>query len=192
MSKAYMPFYVGDFLADTMHLGAAETGIYVRLILHCWQHHGTITRDDRQLAMIGRCDPRMWWKYRDTMLAFFDTVDASTMQHRKVVRLLLCYDEKAKHFKDRAVLAARAKHATSTQSESTYIHKKAKQGENGVQIETGKEANEPRGHPPSGLFWAHLDSPQYAAWKTYRAGQSKGTPLDQRGGWHFPTEWPPP
>jgi hypothetical protein len=38
------------------------------------------------------------------------------------------------------------------------------------------------------LFWAPLDSPQYEAWKEYRKGR---VPLDSRGGWTFPTEWPP-
>jgi uncharacterized protein YdaU (DUF1376 family) len=83
MSKPWMPFYVGDFLADTMHLGATETGIYLRLIMHCWQH-GSIPLDDRKLAIIGHCDIRLWHQYRKTVLQFFDVVDASTAQHKRV------------------------------------------------------------------------------------------------------------
>lgn len=83
MSRAWMPLYVGDFLADTMHLNATETGIYMRLIMHCWQH-GSIPRDDRTLALIGHCDTRVWHQYRETVLRFFDVVDASTLHHKRV------------------------------------------------------------------------------------------------------------
>lgn len=83
MSKAWMPFYVGDFLADTMHLSATETGIYVRLIMHCWQH-GSIPRDKHKLAIIAHCDSRLWHQYEATVLRFFDVVDASTMQQKRV------------------------------------------------------------------------------------------------------------
>lgn len=82
-TRPWMPFYVGDFLADTMHLGATETGIYIRLIMHCWQH-GTIPLDDRRLAIITHCDTRLWHQYKKTVLQFFDVVDASTAHHKRV------------------------------------------------------------------------------------------------------------
>lgn len=82
-NRPWMPFYVGDFIADTMHLSATETGIYLRLILHCWQH-GTIPRNGRQLAIISHCDTRLWHQYSGTVLQFFDVVDASTMHHKRV------------------------------------------------------------------------------------------------------------
>lgn len=87
MRRLWMPLYIGDFLADTSHLGATETGIYMRLIMHCWQH-GSIPRDDRKLAMIAHCDLRVWHQFRDTVLQFFDAVDASSMQQRRVTKEL--------------------------------------------------------------------------------------------------------
>jgi len=83
-----MPLYIGDFLADTMHLGATERGIYISLIMHAWQHEGTIPLNDRKLAKISGCDARLWHLYRETALQFFDTVDASTAQHLRVVKEL--------------------------------------------------------------------------------------------------------
>lgn len=83
MAKAWMPFYCGDFLADTMHLSCTERGIYISLIIHCWQH-GSIPRDPGRLARITACDSRLWWQYEKTVLQFFDVVDASTMQHKRV------------------------------------------------------------------------------------------------------------
>jgi uncharacterized protein YdaU (DUF1376 family) len=87
-----MPLYIGDFIADTMHLSATETGIYIRLIMHCWQH-GTIPRDPRKLALISHCDTRLWHKHEKTVLEFFDAVDASTVHHRRVTSELLRSDE---------------------------------------------------------------------------------------------------
>src|SRR5262245_22143710 len=82
-SKPWMPLYIGDFIADTMHLSATETGIYIRLLMHCWQH-GTIPRDDRKLALISHCDPRLWHQYWETVLRFFDVADGSTLTNKRV------------------------------------------------------------------------------------------------------------
>ena len=87
----WMPLYVSDFLADTEHLGATETGIYIRLILHCWQH-GSIPRDERKLALISHVDTRLWRQHR-SVLQFFDVVDASTMTQKRVLTELLRYRE---------------------------------------------------------------------------------------------------
>ena len=100
MSRAWMPLYIGDFLADTMHLGATERGIYISLIMHAWQHDGTIPLDDRKLAKISGCDSRLWHLYRTTALQFFEivqpqcsTVEPSTAQHLRVVKELRRSDE---------------------------------------------------------------------------------------------------
>jgi len=35
-----MPLYVADYLADTAHLGALESGVYLHLIMHYWLKGG--------------------------------------------------------------------------------------------------------------------------------------------------------
>jgi uncharacterized protein YdaU (DUF1376 family) len=92
-SRKWMPLYIGDFLADTMHLSATETGIYIRLIMHAWQHDGLIPRDKHKLAIIAHCSAHLWWRYELTMLKFFDPVDASTSQSRRVKKELARADE---------------------------------------------------------------------------------------------------
>ena len=60
MSKyQWMPLWVGDFLGDTAHLNAAETGAYLLLLIHLWLN-GTLPNDDRKLARIARTTPRQW------------------------------------------------------------------------------------------------------------------------------------
>lgn len=71
MSRAWMPLYVADYLADTTHLSAAEHGAYLLLIMHYWQN-GELPTDDRRLARIARMGTKEWNKARPTLAEFFD------------------------------------------------------------------------------------------------------------------------
>ena len=54
MKRSWMLFfYIPDFLADTMHLSASETGAYLCLIMDYWLHDG-LPDDDHKLAAIAR------------------------------------------------------------------------------------------------------------------------------------------
>lgn len=40
--------------------------------------------------------------------------------------------------------------------------------------------------------WLASGSPEWRAWDAYwRATRGKGPPIDRRGGWRFPSRWPP-
>lgn len=65
-----MPLYVADYLADTGHLGALESGGYLHLIMHYWLNGG-LPSDDRQLARIARMTEQEWTASRDVIRAFF-------------------------------------------------------------------------------------------------------------------------
>jgi uncharacterized protein YdaU (DUF1376 family) len=65
-----MPFYVGDYLADTTHLTAAESGAYLFLIMHYWQK-GSLPTDEAILARICRLTAREWAKSRPVLAEFF-------------------------------------------------------------------------------------------------------------------------
>lgn len=69
-TKHYMPLNIGDYLADTAHLVAAEHGAYLLLIMHYWRTGG-LPDDDGQLARITRCSAREWAKIRPIIAAFF-------------------------------------------------------------------------------------------------------------------------
>lgn len=70
MSRPWMPLYVADYLADTMHLTGAEHGAYLLLIMHYWQK-GSLPNDDRKLASIARALPEQWSSMRGTIAEFF-------------------------------------------------------------------------------------------------------------------------
>jgi uncharacterized protein YdaU (DUF1376 family) len=70
MRRNWMPLYIPDFLADTMHLSAAETGAYLCLIMDYWLHDG-LPDDDAKLAQIARLPTKSWRAMRPTIEAFF-------------------------------------------------------------------------------------------------------------------------
>jgi uncharacterized protein YdaU (DUF1376 family) len=70
MSKAWMPFYVGDYLAKTGHLSTLQHGAYVLLILHYWANDGLPTTD-RELMAIARMDEDEWLSNCHAIAKFF-------------------------------------------------------------------------------------------------------------------------
>jgi len=59
MKYPIMPFWVGDFLIDTMELTDTAVGVYVKLLIHQW-NNGTIPADVDRLALIAPAAPLMW------------------------------------------------------------------------------------------------------------------------------------
>lgn len=77
-----MPFYVSDYIADTMHLTCEQHGAYL-LLLMCHWRMGSLPDDPRQLAMICHVelqvfDEEIWHVLRP----FFDIKDGKMTQKR--------------------------------------------------------------------------------------------------------------
>jgi uncharacterized protein YdaU (DUF1376 family) len=70
-SPAWMPLYIADYIADTMHLGALEHGAYLMLIMQYWRV-GSLPDDDRKLARIAKCTDREWRAIKGTIADLFD------------------------------------------------------------------------------------------------------------------------
>lgn len=55
MAKAWMPFYIADYLADTGHLSHEEHGIYVLSLFHYWQTEQPLIANATVLLRVCRC-----------------------------------------------------------------------------------------------------------------------------------------
>mgnify|MGYP003350208430 CR=1 FL=1 len=66
-----MPLYVADYLADTAHLGALESGAYLHLIMHYWLK-GSLPDDPVQLAKISRLSLKQFNRALPLLSPFFN------------------------------------------------------------------------------------------------------------------------
>jgi uncharacterized protein YdaU (DUF1376 family) len=89
-----MPFYVGDYRADTQHLSPAQHGAYMLLIMHYWQHGG-LPDDDEQLARIVGMTAAEWRKNRPVIRAFFREGWQHPRINREIETALAQYERRA-------------------------------------------------------------------------------------------------
>jgi uncharacterized protein YdaU (DUF1376 family) len=67
----WLPIYVGDYLADTMHLTTEQHGAYFLLILAYWKNRGKLA--DGRVQGIVKMDKDSWTINRGIVEEFFDT-----------------------------------------------------------------------------------------------------------------------
>jgi uncharacterized protein YdaU (DUF1376 family) len=70
VSQPVHTFTAGFFAGHTAHLRAAQSGAYLHLIMHYWQHGG-VPDDNAQLAAIARMTDPEWKKARPIIEPFF-------------------------------------------------------------------------------------------------------------------------
>lgn len=84
---SWMPLYIADYLADTAHLTAAQSGAYLHLIMSYWRAGGPLRMDDGALARTARMTPDEWSDAAPIVLAFFRCADG-VLQHSRIDREL--------------------------------------------------------------------------------------------------------
>lgn len=107
-TDAWMPLWIGDYLADTMSLNTAQHGAYLLLLVAYWRNKGPLQDDDEDLATTVRATPAEWKKLRPKMLKFFDAEDGMWV-HNRADKELQRAGLFAKKAHDRAVKAAAAR-----------------------------------------------------------------------------------
>jgi uncharacterized protein YdaU (DUF1376 family) len=86
-SDAWMPLYIGDYLADTGHLTGAEHGAYLLLLMQAWTRGGPLPAEDERLRALARLDRREWARARNAVLAFFER-DGDVLRNPRLEREL--------------------------------------------------------------------------------------------------------
>lgn len=79
-----MPFYVGDFLAETTRLDTEQKGAYLLLLLDLWKN-GSLPDDDATLARITRLPIDRWKEHRPILANLF-YLDGSDWHHERIKR----------------------------------------------------------------------------------------------------------
>jgi uncharacterized protein YdaU (DUF1376 family) len=80
----WMPVFIGDYLADTMHLSTEQHGAYLLLLFHLWRR-GMLPDDDRALAQITGLTAKAWSPHRAVLAQFFEVGDG-LWRHGRVER----------------------------------------------------------------------------------------------------------
>lgn len=81
-TDAWMPLWIGAYLADTQHLTRDEHGAYFLLMMAYWRNKGPLQDDDKRLASIVKASPKEWKALRQVMSEFFTVNDGSWRQKR--------------------------------------------------------------------------------------------------------------
>jgi uncharacterized protein YdaU (DUF1376 family) len=99
-----MPVYIGDYLADTMHLSTEQHGAYLLLLFHLWRR-GVLQDDDALLAQITGLSAGAWSNSRAVLAQFFQIHDGQ-WHHGRVEREKIRTAAKHKLNANRAKLGA--------------------------------------------------------------------------------------
>jgi uncharacterized protein YdaU (DUF1376 family) len=78
----WMPVFIGDYLADTMHLSTEQHGAYLLLLFHLWRR-GSLRDEDAVLAQISGLGESAWKQHRGVLAEFFK-VHGGLWQHARV------------------------------------------------------------------------------------------------------------
>lgn len=88
-----MQLYVGDYLADTLHLTTEQHGAYLLLLMTMWRAGACLPNDPAKLARICRVSPKRWPSVWAEISEFFEiegntiTNNRLTKEHQKAVSI---------------------------------------------------------------------------------------------------------
>lgn len=107
-TDAWMPLWIGAYLADTQHLTRDEHGGYLLLLMAYWRARAALPDDDKRLAAIVKASPAEWKRLRPTMAEFFTVRDAAWW-HKRVEAEIVDADTRKAGAVSKAQAAAEAR-----------------------------------------------------------------------------------
>lgn len=107
-TDAWMPLWIGAYLADTMKLTTVQHGAYLLLLMAYWRERSPLPDDDDELRSITKTDKGEWKRIRPVMAKFFK-VDGGVWWHKRVEHEIASANERSKKAVEKAEKAAQAR-----------------------------------------------------------------------------------
>lgn len=82
-SPAFMPLFIGDYLADTMHLTRDQHGAYLLLIMAYWRNGGALPDDNLLLSAVTKSTENEWKILRKIVAPFFK-IRRGAWHHKRI------------------------------------------------------------------------------------------------------------
>lgn len=79
---AWIPMFIGDFLAGTSHISTELKGAYILILWAMWKNGARVPNDDEQLATISGLGLKRWRAAKSKLMPFFLVEDLYLTQKR--------------------------------------------------------------------------------------------------------------
>lgn len=107
-TDAWMPLWIGAYLADTMRLSTVQHGAYLLLLMAYWRDGQALPDDDEELRAITKCERAEWKRVRPVLQKFF-VVGEGVWWHKRVEQELAGSKQRAEKASSKAKAGAQAR-----------------------------------------------------------------------------------
>ena len=78
----FMPFFVGDYIADTPELSIEAHGAYCLILFYTWKGRRFLEDDDKKMCRVLRVESRKWQRIKLEILPYFDLSNGTFFQQK--------------------------------------------------------------------------------------------------------------
>jgi uncharacterized protein YdaU (DUF1376 family) len=178
VNRPWMPLYIADYIRDTSHLRAMESGAYLHLIMAYWVS-GKLPNDDRQLATIAKLTDREWKACKGVLAGFFGPDWSSHKRIDKEIAKATDISNKRRTSAERMHSKARASADANAHANAHTLHTSHNTEEEKIESCAVAKATRPRHSVEFEEFWKAYPrrqgaNPKTPAFKAFDAAVKSG------------------